>query len=309
MKSIKDYFNDISKNLNVSNNITQDEFILEINEFTFNFPLKSKADNTNLGYMQPKDWLINEHKKNNLHEPGLVILLLALGKKFQDTKIRFWDIGALYGYFSILASKIFKDVEVFSIEANPFSCKYIESIDQDSEFIRHEVINTFIDTKSTKKQKKYIYGYRFLSTNEYVQILLKNIVKNFVNLFKKKYQVVKPEKILIGQSSLSDLLGNNKQSIDVLKIDTEGYQALFLPSVSQTLIDHKSIILLEFDDAKDLGRFNSSNQKLCTPFLESGYKMYWLDHRVKGASLEVKTKVEASMEINSLALLIPSEFN
>jgi len=308
MKSIEDHFNQSSKSLRVSNNITQENFTLEINEFTFNFPLKSKADNTNLGYMQPKDWLINEHQNNNLHEPGLVTLLLALAKKFQDKKIRFWDIGALYGYFSILAIKIFEDVEVFSIEANPFSCRYIESINQDSELARHEIINTFIDNKSTKKQKKYIYGYRFLNNYEYIQILLKNIIKNFVNLFKMRYHVVKPEKVFIGNSSLDDLVSNNNQFIDILKIDTEGYQAHFLPPVSQTLIDNKSIILLEFDDAKELGRFNSSNQELCAPFLKSGYKLYWLDHRVKGASLEVKSKVDASMEINSLALLMPPEF-
>ena len=174
--------------------------------------------------------------------------------------------------------------------------------------VRHQIINTFIDIKSTRKQKKYIYGYRFLNKSEYDQVLLKNIIKNFVNLFKKRYDVVKPEKVFIDNSSLADLIGNKNQFIDILKIDTEGYQARFLPPVTQILIDNKSIILLEFDEAKELERFNSSNQELCTPFLKSGYKLYWLDHRVKGAKLEVKSKVDSSMEINSLALLMPPEY-
>ena len=101
---------------------------------------------------------------------------------------------------------------------------------------------------------------------------------------------------------------NNIPHIDILKIDTEGYQASFLPPVAQNLIENKSIILLEFDELKELEKFNSSNQKICSPFLKNGYKLFWLDHRIKGSKLEIKNKIDISMEVNSLALLIPSEY-
>ena len=308
MKSIVDQFNDLSKDLKTSNNMTEDMFTLKINELTFDFPLTSKAPNTNLGYMQPKDWLINEHKNNNLHEPGLVILLLLLGKKFEAYKITFWDIGALYGYFSILSKKIFNNVEVFSVEANPYSCEYIESTKKVSNTAVHKIINTFIDIKSTGVKEKYIYGYKFLNKSQSNQVIIKNLLCTCINFFKKKYEVITPEKVFIDHSSLADLLGNKNQSINILKIDTEGYQASFLPSVTQTLIDNKSIILLEFDEIKELEKFNSSNKKLCEPFLKNGYTLFWLDHRVKGAELEVKSKVDTALEINSLGLLMPPEY-
>jgi len=304
MNNIVQTFNKSSFNLKTSNTVSEERFTLKVNEFTFSFPLKSKAVNKNLGYLQPKEWLIKEHENNNLHEPGLVNMLLVLAKIFEDKKVRFWDIGALYGYFSILATQIFNNVEVFSIEANPYSCAYIESAKQE---FGHHIINTFIDTKDTEKQRKYISGYKFLNKHQYYITTFKNVIKNILNIFKKKYDIIKPEKIDINNLSLTNLV-RKSQFIDILKIDAEGYQANFIPSAAQSLIDNKSIILLEFDELEELKKFNSSNHKICLPFLKNKYKLFWLDHRIKGAELKFKTKIDISMEINSLALLIPSEY-
>lgn len=294
--------------MKTSNNMSQKKFNLEIKSINFNFPLESPTSK-NLGYLHPIDWFTIEHKNDNLHEPGLVNLLFVLAEEFKNKKILFYDIGALYGYFSILALKIFNDVEVFSIEANPYSCKYIENAKIDSEFAKHQVINTFLDKKTKGLLEKYIYGYRFLEKSEYNFVTFKNTIIQFLNLFfKKKYVVVKPEKVKINCSSLADIIINKSDSINILKIDTEGYQANFLPPVTQNLINNKAIILLEFDDIEELKKFNSSNQELCAPFLRNNYKLYWLDHRIKGEKLESKKNVDISMEINSLALLIPSEY-
>ena len=307
--NIIENFNKSCADLKTSNTITEERFNLIVNEFSFNFPLNLKSTNKNLGYLGPREWFAEEHKNNNLHEPGLVNILLVLAEKFKNKKVRFWDIGALYGYFSILVMEIFNNVEVFSIEANPYSCNYIKGVKKELNYKCHHIINTFIDTENREKQKKYISGYSFLNTSEYYQVIFKNIIKRFLNyLRQKKYDIIKPERVHIDSTTLTSLIGNRNQFIDILKIDTEGYQASFLPPAAQNLIDNKSIILLEFDELKELKKFNSSNQKICAPFLENGYKLFWLNHRIKGSNLEMKNKIDISMEFNSLALLIPSEF-
>lgn len=308
MIGIEQHFNEFNKKFKTSNYITEEKFTLKINELIFDFPLKSKADNINLGYMQPKEWFIHEHQNNSLHEPGLVKLLFILAERFKNSKVRFIDIGALYGYFSILATKIFNDVEVLSVEANPYSCKYIESIKKDKKFVVHKTINTFVDAENTAKKKMYINGYKFLNKTSYYIVIFKILIKKLINLFRQKYKIIKPEKVYVKNTSLADLIRNKKKQIDIVKIDTEGYQARFLPPATQNLIDNKAIILLEFDDANEMACYNTTNEKLCLPFIKNGYELYWIEHRAKGTKLKRKKIFDTSMEINSLALLIPSQY-
>lgn len=308
MKTIIQRFAQVSQNFKTSSYIQNKNFILNVNEISFEFPINIKAKNTNLGYMQPREWLMNEHKNNTVHEPGLVKILFILAEIFKNQEVRFIDIGALYGYFSVLASKIFKNVEVLSVEANPYSCEYINNIITKDKIKTHQIINTFVASEDTKNRITYICGYKFLSKIEYFIVMFKNLIKYLINLHKKKYDIFKPEKIFLRNSSLISLMKKNKNQIDVLKIDTEGYQALFLPSSTQYLIKNNVIILLEFDDVNTLKKYNSNNKKLCEPFLKQGYKLYWLNHRANTNKLEEKISVDVSMEINSLGLLIPSQY-
>ena len=118
-------FGEIRDKLKTSSEVEGNHFVLQINGMTFEFPTQTMAKNINLGYSQPLEWFSEEHSNHSLHEPGLVTMILVLAGIFKDKKIRFWDVGALYGYFSILALKIFKNAEIYSIEANPYSCDYI----------------------------------------------------------------------------------------------------------------------------------------------------------------------------------------
>lgn len=308
MRSIIQMFTEVDQSFKTSSFVKKEKFILNINEISFEFPLNIRAKNTNLGYMQPREWFIHEHKNNKIHEPGLVKLLFILAEILKKQEVRFIDIGALYGYFSVLASKIFKNVEVISIEANPYSCQYINNIIKKEKIVTHQIINTFVAAEDIKNKTTYICGYKFLSKIEFYVVMFKNLIKYLINLYKRKHEIIKPEKIFVENSSLISLMKNKKNRIDVLKIDTEGYQAIFLPSAAHYLIKKKAIILLEFDDMRVLQKYKTNNRKLCEPFLKEGYKLYWFNHRENFQKLEEKASVDVSMEINSLGLLIPSQY-
>ena len=146
--------------------------------------------------------------------------------------------------------------------------------------------------------------------SEFRNIIIKNNIKKIINFFiKNKYQIVKPKKVFIDHISLNDLIQKSTQDVNILKVDAEGYQANFLPPASRLLIKKNFVILLEFDDIKELRKFDSSNRKICDPFIENGYKLYWFNHRIKGSKLELRTNFDNNMETNSFGLLMPPRYD
>ena len=97
--------------------------------------------------------------------------------------------------FRYSLQKIFKNIEVLSVEANPYSCEYINNIISKDKIKTHQIINTFVATEDTKNKIRYICGYKFLSKIEYFIVMFKNLIKFNINLYKKKYDIIKPEKI------------------------------------------------------------------------------------------------------------------
>jgi hypothetical protein len=67
------------------------------------------------------DWLKLKHKGNNIHEPATIAALLFCQRYFsQQIKVIF-DIGALYGYFSLISKSLFSQATIFAFEMNPQS--------------------------------------------------------------------------------------------------------------------------------------------------------------------------------------------
>ena len=298
-------FNNINSNISYSSFKTDKIFNLQINQIPFSFPIDIKTTDSYLGYMEPKQWLIHKHKNNSVHEPGLINLLFLLSDMFRGKRIGFWDIGALYGYFSILASKIFNEPDIYCVEGNPYSCKYIENLTKVSNYKKFNIINAFVDKKSFGKKIKFINGYKFLENNNNIFLEFKKVINFFL---KNKFQLVEPKKVSINHISINDLIYGNIREVNILKVDAEGYQSIFLPPATSNLIRNNFVLLLEFDSINELKKFNSTNKKICSPFLEKGYKLFWLNHRIKGAKLKLKRSFDSSMETNSFGLLMPPKY-
>lgn len=98
------------------------EFELVVNSTSVKF-LKCDSDFS----VKPNEWLRNKHQNGKGHEPGMIAVLSFLCKNIKS-EIHFYDIGALFGYFSSIVKAMRPSTSVSLIEGNPMSCNCIKKI-------------------------------------------------------------------------------------------------------------------------------------------------------------------------------------
>ena len=104
------------------------------------------------------------------------------------------------------------------------------------------------------------------------------------------------------------MLPHHENEIEIIKIDTEGHQAIFLPQSIENLISRNAIVLLELDDPVLMESFNSSNNQLVKPFVDNGYHAFWTQHRDKNSDVIQINEIQSDYDCNSLVTLIPQKF-
>jgi len=259
--------------------------------------------------MNPERWLLEKHQGNLSHEPGLTSWILTLADYFNNKKINFVDIGALFGYFTLIASKAFNNSTTTSVEGNPNSAKYIqEAIDLNN--LKNTYTDNAIIGTTSNKRSALANGFDFIETQNPQLRLLKITAKHHSRKIfapKKNYilQPPTPHITELQEKPLSDFIKLDNY-INIFKIDTEGHQAGFLPPATPALIENNVILLIEFDTIKKLKKYNTTNLQLCIPFLEKGYNLYWCNHRKPQQCAQKLETLSEDQEINSLGVLIPS---
>ncbi|MEZ5692688.1 MAG: FkbM family methyltransferase [Altererythrobacter sp.] len=236
--------------------------------------------------MLPADWLASKHAAGSIHEPALVAWLFALGAALAGRTVRFFDIGAAFGYFSALASCAFEEVEITAVEPNPALAAYVEMVLRANAVADAKVENVLVSDSSGALDLA-ARNFHYLPHGE---------------AGGEAYRLCRVE-----TRALSDLLGAPGNATDILKIDTEGWQAQFLPPASQLLIRRKAIVLLECDALPKLTPFGRTNAQIVSPFLEFGYRLMWCDHRDPAFEVAGLAAFPEANERNSLAVLLPPD--
>lgn len=124
---------------------------------------------------------------------------------------KFWDLGAHYGYFSILSSRLVGEGgNVVSIEAAPSSFKILNT--NTHAFKNIQILNNVM---SDKMEQVSFYElpniYSEYNTTD---------VKQFAQ--EKWFSKIKPQQMEITSTTLDSLFHQLKQLPDVIKIDVEG---------------------------------------------------------------------------------------
>lgn len=263
---------------------------VSINDSILNIPLGSSP---------AAEWFINSHHIGKVHEPGLVMILALLASTIRQP-VTFFDIGSLYGYHSAIACHLFGNRSLFyAVEANPNSCQHITRMAKSLPNLH--VLNSFISNESSLEEY-LIDGYviRPYSIRKHFFSLAKSFIRLSV---KGELRLV--EKRLISSLTLSDLLSRRiPNSVPIFKMDTEGYQAIFLPPYVKMLCDAEAFILLELDDPDVMRSYGSSNANLIEPFISHGYNAAWIDHRNPSDCIPI-TYLPAECDRNSLVVLYP----
>ena len=100
---------------------------------------------------------------------------------------------------------------------------------------------------------------------------------------------------------------NIQNKREIIKIDTEGYQAIFLPPFVKNICERKAIVLMELDSPDKISQFGTNNNNLIQNFVENKYSVYWLDHRLGNQILKIN-KINKKQDKNSLVILFPEDF-
>ena len=88
----------------------------------------------------------------------MIATLSLLNKYFKNSEIVFYDIGACYGYFAVMAMVVFEKAKVIAVEGNPHSAWCIG---------QHEIKNRKINIQnslmgaSTGVHDYYSHAYEF----------------------------------------------------------------------------------------------------------------------------------------------------
>jgi FkbM family methyltransferase len=267
--------------------------------------------------ISPSYFFQHTHRDGLIYEPRFVAWLLALAENFKGERIVFYDVGSLFGYFSVLANALFDEPRVVAVEPNPQSASYIRRIFAANGVKNATIHEVLLDAQ--KRVQRYVIAsgegiviwpgsirYAFMRIRE----MMKNTAKRMLNrVAGKTYEIYRIEVKTINTETLeSILLPSDPEAIEIMKVDTEGSQALFLPSAASSLIDRSVLVLLEFDSAEKMAQFGSSNGSLVAPFLEAGYALFWCDHRRNDSKVQRLGKVLPEQEHNSLGVLIPKKF-
>lgn len=234
-------------------------------------------------------WITNKHTNQSIHEPATVGAFLFLQQNFSSRINTIFDVGALYGYFSLISKSMFPQSTVFSFEMNPSSyqalCQNVNS-NKHLAIPAARCINMGLSDRTIFQQKVSIQNFilKELDENESEQSATINII------------------------SIDDYCRVSGCKPDLIKMDVEGYQAKILPGAIETIKANRPIILLEFDSQLRLSSFNTDNKSIVKPLFDLGYTCYWCKNQrsFKGAFQQLSYDTfSQEHEINSLAIFIP----
>lgn len=257
-------------------------------------------------------WMNKKHAHGAVHEPGTLACMHAIHSL--DIPISsILDIGALYGYFTIIGSKIFENAEIRAFEMNPDSYSAMLSNlslnpPQHSGNIIPE--NCALSDTTQAHQNVHIENFTLQSARENARKTIKSLVRNFLGkLYYKSPTYRKHIDCAIDFWCIDDYCSTKNVKPDLIKIDVEGYQAKVIPGSLEKLRQHKPFVLLEFDSPVAVNSFGVTNREIVQPLFDMGYRLIWGNHR--DAKGEFSILDQATMgemhERNSLGLFYAEE--
>jgi len=192
------------------------------------------------------------HYKDNAYES---FSTEVVNNYLKDNSV-FVDVGAHYGYYSVLASKAKKNVEVVSIEPVEENFKILEK-----------------NIKLNNVEKSTIYNMAISDKNSIREF---NVTEASDSAGFYNHPLTKSKKkIQVKTRSLDSLLKNKK--VDFIKIDVEGHEISVLSGMKKTISDNKKLkILIEFNP-KILENAGFKPEDLITKIEGYGFEVYLID--------------------------------
>lgn len=232
------------------------------------------------------NWIKNKHINKSVHEPATIGAFTFIQKNFLDQIDTIFDVGALYGYFSLISKSMFPQSTVFSFEMNPISyqalCQNV-NVNKHLKIPATRCVNIGLSDRTVFQKKVSVRNFSLEENEEGESVI--DIV------------------------SMDDFCRISGFQPSLIKIDVEGYQAKILPGAMKTIKTKKPIIILEFDGKQQLNRFSTTNKLITKPLFDLGYKCYWCKEQrnFNGGFQQLNyNDLSEEHEVNSLSIFIPS---
>lgn len=247
-------------------------------------------------------WMRKKHNNHGIHEPGTI----AAFKTLKGTGVRIntiFDIGALYGYFSLIGAVVFPDADIYSFEMNENSLTAMKknvALNEVGITSRIHLVHCALSDTTYKNRRVLINDFAIRNLRK------TSLFDKCRNFFARKSGFVRS---IIDCWTLDDFCREYDVQPDLMKIDVEGGQAFILPGAMRVIMKKRPIILLEFDDQTAVNATGKSNKEIVAPLLAMGYGMIIGNHRKQDSHFrESKFDELGSLhERDSLAVLYPSE--
>lgn len=164
----------------------------------------------------------------------------------------FIDVGSNYGWHSIIASKLCK--EVHSFEPQKVMCEI-----QKMSILENNLENC------------HIYDIALGETTKDAKMVSINYLQEGINI----------GDLSLGSDGESIRVKTidsfNFNRIDVIKIDVQGYETFVLDGALESIKQHKPIMIIEFENFQ-MSKFSYSPKELFNKIKELDYEIYFLEY-------------------------------
>ena len=195
----------------------------------------------------------------------------------------FLDVGAHYGYFSLLASKLVGNLgKVIAFEASPTTHKILQKNELNSE-------NIIVYNLAVSDENKHLTFYEFPNLfSEYNTLDINQFIKE------DWFSEYAPKSVRVKSIILSDFVVDEKINPKVIKIDVEGAEFKVINGLRKYLINHSPMIVMEYLSTE---RGNEEHIKAERLLKSLGFQSFLINNYGEPQETESITKY---LDINNL---------
>jgi len=242
-------------------------------------------------------WITKKHADGAVHEPATIAAIMA-SEYWLPACPRVFDVGALYGYFSLVAEQHLEPVEITAFEMHPGIIPDLVA----NLGARTRCVQAALSDQTRENVRVWISGFNIYEEPEGGWEALEStpgaMKERGENNRGRGYADV-------DFITLDDYCATNPAP-DLIKIDVEGYQAKALAGAMGTIRRHKPIIIIELHDPEKLARFGTTNAETVRPLYEGGYSGFWCGNfRDADARFEAVPAMQDYHERLSIMVLVP----
>jgi FkbM family methyltransferase len=237
------------------------------------------------------NWLRKKHAGGNVHEPATLGALLACQANLDCRSV--YDVGALYGYFTLFAAAIWDDPELTAFEMHPVVFPTLRM----NVGPWAQCVNAIVTDRTAPDQMVWVSGMNIFEEPENGGW---NKLPEVPGAMKQRGPDNSGRGFIKADFITLDWYCEMRRPPDVIKIDVEGYQAKAVLGGLKTISQHKPVIIIELHDPEKIGRFNTTNALTVKPLFDLGYKAFWCGNFRDDATFEEVSEMRPEHERLSL---------